>query len=292
MASLSEYGRLCTGGLPDTLTSSGPTLSSPPLHSSAAPTSSASQTPSHPHQPWAGATAGLGETGEGGSLRGGRRGGWPAPCDVGPEQLEGEEDSTRTPRQRDFPLTLAPAWGCCRLRLPSVSPQKPPLPAAHPLPTHMTMTCCLTPPPLPQGGQAATCLHPTLGHDGPRTREREEQLQIAWFPTDGVKLRAPYIPSCLGRPRAATTQCLTGSHAGCTRLRLGTPCSKPRGAGLSLQFRRPCSENSFQVCCGELSPPVQNRPSCKMAGLEGLSQQQGSCTRTATQRPPEPNCCF
>ena len=151
MASLSKYGRLRTRGLPDALTSSGPTLSSPVLHGSAIPTSSASQTLSHPHQLWAGATAGLGEAAEGGSLWGGHRGGWPAPCDVGPEQLEGGEDSTQTPRQRDFPLTLAPARSCCRLRLPSVSPQKPPLPAAHPLPTHMTMTCWPTPPPLPQG---------------------------------------------------------------------------------------------------------------------------------------------
>lgn len=88
-------------------------------------------------------------------------------------------------------------------------------------------------------------------------------------------------------PRTAqsgTPQCLAGSHVGCTRLQLGTPCRKPRGTRLPLQLRRPCSKSSFQVCCGELSPPVQNHPSCKMAGLEGLSQRQGSCTRNGNPK--------
>ena len=122
-----------------------------------------------------------------------------------------------------------------------LSPEAPPLPAARPLPAHMTVTCWLTPPPLPRGGQAATCLHLTLGHDGPRTRERK-QLRMAWFPTDGATLGAPHNhPAQDGSEQPP--QRLAGSRTGCTRLQLGTPGRKP--GRLPLQFRRPCSKSSF-----------------------------------------------
>ena len=84
--------------------------------------------------------------------------------------------STQTPKQRDFPPTLTPAWSCCRLRLPSVSPQKPPLPVAHPLPTHMTVTRWLTPPPLPQGWTGSNLPSP---HTWARRAEDQRERRAA-----------------------------------------------------------------------------------------------------------------
>lgn len=143
--SLSEHSHLCPGGLPGRPDQLSAHLC-PHLSHTAVLTSSASQTLSRPHRPWAEATAGLGRQGREGAL--GEGAGWLGlhPVELG--QLEGRR-TARGHRSRGTFRQCSPQPGAAAgsgflCESSEACFRCPP-------PTHMTVTRWLTPPPLPQG---------------------------------------------------------------------------------------------------------------------------------------------
>lgn len=164
-------------------------------------------------------------------------------CPVELGQLEGEgRTARRTPESRGTFRQCSPQPGAAAgSGFPLLVLQKPPLPG---LPTFCppAVTRWLTPPPCPRGGQAAACLHPTLGHARAEDQRERRTLRMAWFPTDGVKLQGAPQPMPWGPAQAAPHSALAGSHVGCTRLQLKTLQETPPAPGCHFSSRRPCSK--------------------------------------------------